>query len=55
MFIPYPFYWDDVPIDISFVFERKTGRETWIFKVEGELLFEDGTKAVFLGQILIAG
>jgi len=22
-YIPYPFYWDDVPIDISFVFEKE--------------------------------
>lgn len=57
MFIPYPFYWDDVPIDISFVFENeKPAGKHGFLKVEGEdFVFEDGTKAVFWGTNFNSG
>jgi len=57
MFIPYPFYWDDVPIDISFVFEKeKPAGKHGFLKVEGEnFVFEDGTKAVFWGTNFNSG
>ena len=57
MFIPDPFYWDDVPIDISFVFENeKPAGKHGFLKVEGEdFVFEDGTKAVFWGTNFNSG
>jgi len=50
-FIPYPFYHDDVPIDISFVFEsEKPAGKHGFMKVDGkDFCFEDGTKARFWG------
>ena len=50
-FIPYPFYHDDVPIDISFVFEsEKPAGKHGFLKVDGkDFRFEDGTKARFWG------
>ncbi len=50
-FIPYPFFHDDVPIDISFVFEdeKPAGKHGFI-KVDGkDFAFEDGTKVKFWG------
>ena len=49
--IPYPFYHDDVPVDISFVFEQeKPAGKHGFMKVEGrDLVFEDGTKVKFWG------
>lgn len=50
-FIPYPFYHDDVPIDISFVFEseKPAGKHGFI-KADGkDFAFEDGTKVKFWG------
>ena len=55
-YIPYPFYWDDVPIDISFVFknEKPAGRHGFL-KVSGsDFVFEDGTKAKFWALTLTA-
>lgn len=50
-FIPYPFYHDDVPIDISFVFEdEKPAGKHGFLKVKGkDFVFEDGTKVKFWG------
>jgi hypothetical protein len=56
-YIPYPFYWDDVPIDISFVFknEKPAGKHGFL-KTEGEnFVFEDGTKAIFWGTNFNSG
>ncbi len=50
-YIPYPFFHDDVPIDISFVFENEkpAGKHGFI-KVDGkDFAFEDGTKVKFWG------
>jgi len=50
-FFPYPFFHDDVPIDISFVFEdEKPAGKHGFLKVDGRSLkFEDGTVAKFWG------
>ena len=50
-FIPYPFYSDNVPIDISFVFEEeKPAGKHGFLKVNGrDFVFEDGTKIKFWG------
>ena len=50
-FIPYPFFHDDVPIDISFIFEdEKPAGKHGFLKVDGkDLAFEDGTKVKFWG------
>lgn len=50
-YIPYPFFHDDVPIDISFVFEqeRPAGKHGFL-KVQGrDFVFEDGTPMKFWG------
>ncbi len=50
-FIPYPMFHDDMPVDISFVFEkeRPAGKHGFL-KVEGrDFVFEDGTKVKFWG------
>ena len=50
-YIPYPFYYDDAPIDVSFVFEsEKPAGKHGFLKVNGtEFAFEDGTTARFWG------
>lgn len=50
-YIPYPFFHDDVPIDISFVFENeKPAGKHGFLKTEGKhFVFEDGTKVRFWG------
>lgn len=50
-YIPYPFFHDDVPIDISFVFEsEKPAGKHGFLKVDGkDFAFEDGTKVKFWG------
>ena len=50
-YIPFPFYYDDMPIDISGAFKdaAPAGRHGFI-KVEGDkMVFEDGTPALFWG------
>ncbi len=50
-FIPYPFFHDDVPVDISFVFEaEKPAGKHGFLKVSGrQFVFEDGTPVKFWG------
>ena len=50
-YFPYPFFPDDVPIDISFIFkdEKPAGKHGFL-KTEGrKFVFEDGTPAKFWG------
>lgn len=56
-FMPYPFYWDDVPIDVSFVFEgEKPAGKHGFLKANGEdFIFEDRTKAKFWGTNFNSG
>lgn len=53
-YISFPFYHDDVPIDISFVFEsEKPAGKHGFLKVEGRhFVFEDGTQVRFWGTNL---
>ena len=55
--IPYPSFYDDVPIDISFVFENeKPAGKHGFLKVQGrDFVFEDGTKVKFWGTNLNGG
>ena len=50
-FIPYPFFHDDVPVDISFVFdaEKPAGKHGFLHVEGRDFVFEDGTKAKFWG------
>ena len=49
--IPFPFFHDDVPIDISFIFEdEKPAGKHGFMKVDGRhFVFEDGTQVRFWG------
>lgn len=56
-FIPYPFYWDDVPVDLSFIYknEKPAGKHGFL-KVKGDkFVFEDGTEARFWGTNFNSG
>lgn len=56
-FTPYPFYWDEAPVDISFVFkhEKPAGRHGFL-KVKGDaFVFEDGTPGLFWGTNFNSG
>lgn len=50
-YVPYPLYYDDMPIDISFVFEseRPAGKHGFMKAAGDHFEFEDGTKARFWG------
>ena len=50
-FIPYPFFYDDVPIDLSFVFERESpaGKHGFLKANGRKFVFDDGTEANFWG------
>lgn len=56
-YIPYPFYHDDVPVDISFVFqdERPAGKHGFLKTECKHFVFEDGTKVRFWGTNLNGG
>lgn len=56
-FIPYPFYHDDVPFDISHIFadEKPAGKHGFM-KIEGrKFFFEDGAPARFWGTNVNSG
>ena len=50
-YIPYPFFPDDVPVDISFVFadEKPAGKHGFLGVKGRKFVFEDGTEAKFWG------
>jgi len=50
-YIPFNFYWDDVPIDLSFVYENEkpAGRHGFLKVKADKFIFEDGTEARFWG------
>ena len=50
-FVPYPLFHDDMPIDISFVFEseRPAGKHGFMHTAGDHFEFEDGTEARFWG------
>ena len=50
-YIPYPFFHDDVPIDISHLFEseKPAGKHGFLHNEGRDFVFEDGTKAKFWG------
>ncbi len=56
-YIPYPFYHDDVPLDISFVFEdeKPAGKHGFIKAKGRHFVFEDGTRVRFWGTNLNGG
>lgn len=49
--IPYTLPWDNMPVDISFVFEKEkpAGKHGFLKVKNGEFVFEDGTAAKFWG------
>ena len=49
--IPYILPWDDMPIDLSFIFEKEkpAGKHGFLKVVGDKFVFEDETKARFLG------
>ena len=50
-YYPFPFFHDDVPIDISHLFENEkpAGKHGFLCKEGRDFVFEDGTKAKFWG------
>ncbi len=50
-FIPFPFYHDDMPIDLSFVFENEkpAGKHGFLKAKGDQFVFEDGTVGRFWG------
>lgn len=50
-YIPYPFFYDDVPVDISFVFEQEkpAGKHGFLTVQGRHFVFEDGTPVKFWG------
>lgn len=56
-FISYPFHWNDVPIDLSFIFEdEKPAGKHGFLKVKGDkFVFEDDTEARFWGTNFNSG
>ena len=49
--IPYTLPWDDMPIDLSFVYakEKPAGKHGFLQVVEGKFVFEDGIEGKFCG------
>ncbi|MBR4304566.1 MAG: hypothetical protein IKT81_04475 [Clostridia bacterium] len=50
-YIPFPFYHDDVPLDLSFVYEseKPAGKHGFLTVKDGDFYFEDGTLGRFWG------
>ena len=50
-YIPFPFFHDDVPVDISFAFEteKPAGKHGFLQTRGREFVFEDGTPVRFWG------
>ena len=50
-YIPYPFFHDDVPVDISFIFdqEKPAGKHGFLTVKGRDFVFEDGTSVKFWG------
>jgi hypothetical protein len=49
--IPYTLPWDDMPVDLSFVYknEKPAGKHGFLKVVNDKFIFEDGTEARFWG------
>lgn len=49
--IPYTLPWDDMPIDLSFIYEKEkpAGRHGFLKAEGGSFVFEDGTEVRFWG------
>lgn len=56
-FIPYPFYWTDVPVDLSFIYENEkpAGKHGFLMVDGDRFVFEDGTEARFWGTNFNSG
>ena len=56
-YIPMPAYYDDMPVDISFVFEseKPAGKHGFVQAVGEEFRFEDGTPVRFWGVNINGG
>ncbi|MEA4890752.1 MAG: hypothetical protein VB070_14940 [Clostridiaceae bacterium] len=54
---PYPFYWDNAPVDISFVFksEKPAGKHGFLQAKGDAFIFEDGTPGRFWGTNFNSG
>jgi len=52
--IPYTLPWDDMPVDLSFVYkdEKPAGKHGFLKAEDGNFVFEDGTKARFWGTCI---
>ncbi len=50
-FIPFTLYWDDLPVDLSFLYENEkpAGRHGFLKVEKDKFRFEDGTEARFWG------
>ncbi len=50
-YIPFNFYWDDAPIDLSHIYENEkpAGRHGFLQVKEDKFIFEDGSEARFWG------
>ena len=49
--IPYTLPWDDMPIDLSFIYkkEKPAGKHGFLKAIDDKFIFEDGTEARFWG------
>ncbi|MDW7658793.1 MAG: hypothetical protein SCM11_16615 [Bacillota bacterium] len=56
-FAPYPVYWDEAPVDISFVFnqEKPAGKHGFLQVNGSAFSFEDGTSGLFWGTNFNSG